>query len=204
MDNVEHIREWLGTGSINLFGRPFAGKDTQGERLTTLFNGKLLGGGDILRHSTIPPHVLEAMNLGELIPSEDYVAIVLPYLERDEWHNRPLILSAVGRWHGEERGVIEATAEAGHTLKAVIYIDIDELEVHKRWQALKKQDNRDRPDDALEVLENRLKIFRDKTLPVLETYQTLGLLVSIDGMGSSEEVQQRIITELNKLRLIEA
>ena len=128
------IREWLGTGSINIFGRPFAGKDTHGRELVTLFNGVLLGGGDILRNSVVPEHVTTLIRAGKLAPTEDYIAIVLPYLSKEEFSDKPLILSSVGRWHGEEDGVLGAAEASGHPVKAVVYLDITEEGVRARWQ----------------------------------------------------------------------
>jgi len=197
---IEQIRTWLGTGSINIFGRPFAGKDTQGSILADTFDGILLGGGDILRNSVIPPHVSEALHRGELIPSEDYVSIVLPYLSKQEFSGKPLILSSVGRWIGEEAGVIEALSAAGHPLKTVVYLDLPEEIVLTRWQALEAHDDRGgRHDDTSEVLEKRLSEYREKTLPVIDAYEQKGLLVRIDGSQSLEDVSRDILNRLANL-----
>ncbi|HRQ86976.1 MAG TPA: nucleoside monophosphate kinase [Candidatus Saccharibacteria bacterium] len=191
------IQQWLGTGSINIFGRPFAGKDTQGKRLAELFDGILLGGGDILRNSTIPEHISAQLHKGELIPSEDYVSIVLPYLSKPEFADKPLILSSVGRWIGEEQGVIVAAEQSNHPLKAVIYLELSEDEVRRRWNALEHHDDRGgRHDDTAEILEKRLREFREKTLPV---YKNLGLLITINGNQSREDVGQDILVQLQSL-----
>jgi len=197
MEPMEKLQTWLGTGAINIFGRPFAGKDTQGEKLLDLFGGSMLGGGDILRNSIIPENVNEIMLRGELIPTKDYISIVLPYLAKDEFAGKPLILSSVGRWIGEEAGVIEALAKANHTLKAVIYLDIPEDEVRKRWNALANHDDRNnRTDDTLEALEIRLDEYRNKTLPVIDEYERRGLLIRVDGTGSPDSVHQEILNAL--------
>ena len=73
VDEIAAIKQWLGTGSINIFGMPFAGKDTQGKILSDMFDGPLLGGGDILRNSVLPEHVRAAQKKGLLIPTEDYI-----------------------------------------------------------------------------------------------------------------------------------
>ena len=101
------IKAWLGTGSINIFGLPFAGKDTHGAILSQLFDAPLLGGGDILRNSVIPPELKKGLDAGILFPTEEYLRIVTPYLSKPEFQSRPLILSSVGRWIGEEQGVIQ-------------------------------------------------------------------------------------------------
>lgn len=196
---VETITSWLGTGSVNLFGVPYAGKDTQGKELSRLFNAPLMGGGDILRNSVIPPHVKAKIDAGELAPTDEYMDIVLPYLSKDEFADKPLILSAVGRWHGEEDGVMQATAASNHPLKAVIFLSIDDATLQKRWQeAGDKGDRGDRVDDAKHILDVRLEEFREKTLPVIETYRQNGLLIEVDGSGSLAEVTVRVLEALAK------
>lgn len=198
---IDRIKRWLGNGSINIFGRPFAGKDTQGQKLATALGGSLLGGGDILRNSVIPPHVDEVLRKGELIPSEDYVNIVLPYLSKEEFADRPLILSSVGRWLGEEQGVIAATTAANHPLKAVIYLELDEQIVLERWKSLANHDDRGgRYDDTESVLATRLDEYRQKTIPVIEEYERLGLLIRVDGTLTPDEVYDSILHALeNKI-----
>ncbi len=191
------IAQWLGTGSINLFGRPFAGKDSQGRFLTEILSGNLLGGGDILRGSAMPDDIKLAMRSGNLIPSKDYVDIVLPYLSQEKLRDKPLILSSVGRWHGEEQGVIDALESSRHPLKSVIYLKLEEKEVMNRWRAHKFRDDRSgRHDDSEEILTIRFKEFRDKTLPVIDFYRRIGLLIEVDGTKSREEVAKIILDEL--------
>ena len=197
LNKIAVIREWLGTGSINIFGRPFAGKDTHGRELVALFDAALLGGGDILRNSVIPDHVKEIMRAGKLAPTEDYIAIVLPYLSRDEFKQKPLILSSVGRWHGEEEGVLQATEEANHPVKAVIYLDIDEDAVRARWQSKNHVGERgERHDDTEEILEIRLAEYREKTLPVIDFYRKTDLLIDIDSTKDKRTVLEDILNAL--------
>jgi len=191
------IAQWLGTGSINLFGRPFAGKDSQGRILTELLGGNLLGGGDILRGSNMPEDIRAEMKSGNLIPSEDYVKIVLPYLSQESLKDKPLILSSVGRWHGEENGVIDALKSSNHPLKSVIYLMLEESEVLNRWRAHKSHDDRSgRHDDSEEIIAIRFKEFRDKTLPVIDFYRQTGLLIEVDGTKSREDVIKIILEKL--------
>jgi len=196
---IDAIRNWLGAGSINIFGRPFSGKDSQGVRLAELFDGNLVGGGEILRGGTMPDHIKEYMRTGKLIPSDDYVNIVLPYLNQSHLVDKPLILSSVGRWHGEEDGVIKALEQSNHPLKAVIYLDISGTESHNRWLAREINNDRlNRHDDTMEILNIRFKEFQEKTLPVLDYYKNLGILITVDGKGTRDEVTNNIIDSLNK------
>lgn len=197
---LQVIADWLGTGSINLFGYPFAGKDTHGRELAEFFDAPLLGGGDILRSSVIPPKVKEALHAGLLVPSDDYTEIVTPYLSKPEFKNRPLILSSVGRWIGEEEGVMSALKKAGHPLKVVIYLNINEATVRERWQkSQEKQDRGERVEDAEHLLDVRLEEFNHKTLPVIEFYRQQGLLIEINSILSKPEVTELIVNELSRL-----
>jgi adenylate kinase len=196
-EKINDIKNWVGTGSINIFGRPLAGKDTQGRRLAEILDGNVIGGGEILRGSTIPDHTKECMRAGKLIPSDDYVNIVLPYLNQPRLASKPLILSSVGRWHGEEEGVTRATDASGHPLKAVIYLALSDDDVYNRWRAIEaNKDRDDRLDDAEEILATRLAEFREKTLPVIDYYRNLNMLIEIDGRRTRDEVASDILDTL--------
>ncbi len=199
-NKIAAIKKWLGNGSINIFGRPFAGKDTQGRILANKLNGVLLGGGEILRSSIIPDRVKRLMHEGKLVPSADYTNIVLPYLAHDDFKKQPLILSSVGRWRGEEVGVIAATQQSGHEIKAVIYINLDENTVRERWgMAHLISDRGERSDDTEELLATRLDEFQQKTKPVIEKYRSMNLVIEVDGNLEHEKVHQQIIDSLYKL-----
>jgi adenylate kinase len=199
-EKIDVIKKWLGSGAIDIFGRPFAGKDAQGQRLARVLGGTLVGGGEILRSSVIPQRVKDNINSGKLAPINDYINIVLPYLSRPNLAGKPLFLSTVGRWHGEEDAVISVLEKSGHPMKAVLYLDISTNESHTRWLA--REINNDRPDrydDTEETLNIRFAEFQDKTLPVLNYYRNLGLLVEIDGKGSRDKITSYIIDALYKL-----
>lgn len=191
------IKTWLGSGSINLFGIPYAGKDTQGHLLAEEFGAQLLGGGEILRNSEITPAGKAAMEAGELFPTQEYIDTVLPYLSKTEFTGSPLVLSSVGRWHGEEDGVIQALEQSGHPLKAVIFLNIDEPILYERWETAQETGDRGaRADDSREKLAVRLAEFREKTLPVVEYYREKGLLIEIDASGHVMDVCRDIIDAL--------
>ena len=195
----QRITDWIGNGSINIFGRPFAGKDSQGRRLAEIFKGNLLGGGEIMRGSDIPERIKSEMRAGKLIPSADYVTIVLPYLSKPEFANAPMILSSVGRWHGEEPGVMVALQASNHPLKAVVYLRLEEADVMDRWRDHEnRKDRSERHDDSELILETRFQEFRDKTLPVIEFYKNKGLLIEIDGTQSRDDVTNEIIIRLDE------
>ena len=201
-EKIEQIKRWLGTGSINIFGKPLAGKDFQGKRLAEMLNGNLIGSGDILRNDNIPKHIKKYMREGKFIPSDDFKSIILPYFSQSHLKNKPLILSSVGRWHGEEESVIKALKSSNHPLKAVVFLDISKEESHKRRLALKiKNDRLNRSDDTEKILDIRFKEFEEKTTPVIDYYKKIGSLIIIDGEPSQDIVTKNIIDELYKIAI---
>lgn len=196
-DQIETIQKWLGSGSINFFGIPFAGKDSQANRLQNKFGGVVLGGGDILRNSVIPPEIEQTMARGILIPTQDFVSIVLPYLAKPDFSGHPLFLSSVGRWKGEEEGVIQVLQDAQHPLKAVVYLPLDEKVAFERLQFTENAEVRGiRTDDDEEKLRKRLEEFKTKTIPVIDFYREKGLLVEVDASLPKDEVEQKILDAL--------
>ena len=202
MEHISHdelvtLKQWLGSGSINIFGLPFSGKDTHGHMLAQLFDASILGGGDIFRNSVIPDAARRIMDAGGLVPTEDFVRIVTPYLSHEQFTGKPLILSIIGRSHGEEQGVMEATAAANHPTKAVIYLVTSESTARERHTASREDAVRGiRADDAEHVLETRFAEFRNKTMPVIEFYREKGLLIEIDGNPPKDEVHTAILRGL--------
>lgn len=190
------IKKWIGTGTIDIFGLPFAGKDTQGRFLAHLLDGPLIGSGDILRNSQ-NEHVKNIIGGGRLAPSEQFLEIVLPYLSQPKFADKPLILSSVGRWFGEHEGVMEAAQQAGHPFKAVIFLKLTEDQVLERWQAAHRTGDRGkRLDDAHGVLDVRLEEFRAKTVPVIDYYRQQGLLIEVDGSKPPEQVSDEVADKL--------
>lgn len=196
-EKINVVKKWLGTGSINIFGFPMSGKDTQGVKLAEAIDGKLLSSGIIIRANELEKHKKLTSN-GNLIPTDIFYEWVLPYFSRKDLKSYPLVLSSIGRWFGEEDMVMETAAKAGHEIKAVILLNISEADVLKRFEKLQILNDRgERQDDKdLGIFNTRLEEFRTKTMPVLEHYKALGLLINVNGDQSREEVFEEMIDKL--------
>ncbi len=200
ISNVEKIKSWLKSGSINIFGLPMSGKDTVGKRLADLIGAEFLSSGDIIRDYEAKKNDHMTEN-GELIPTNKFYDIVLPHFYTEELIDKPLVLSSIGRWEGEEDEVMKHTKNAGHEIKAVIYLKLTEDDVRARWQAAKELGDRGlRGDDAdPEVFETRIEEFHEKTIPVLKHYNDLNLLIEVDASGTRDEVFENVINALSVL-----
>ena len=193
-ERADAIAKWLGTGSINVFGVPFAGKDTQCTVLAKLLGAVVISSGDILRHDHGNAEIQRIMAEGGIIPSDLFATVMTPYLARDEFDGKPLILSEVGRVEGEQYVVMKAAAESGHAVKAVILLRLSNEEAFRRFDAAQTSHDRGaRADDRREVLQTRLNAYEAMVTPVIEYYREHRLLVEVDGSLSRERVTEEII-----------
>lgn len=204
-DKVLQIKKWLGTGSINVFGIQFSGKDTVGKRLANTLSAEFLSSGDIVRaarENAENDNIKRAAKLsdsGVLTPTEEFKELIVPYLYDARLSGKPLILSTVGRWIGEEVPVLEALNRGHHATKAVVLLNISEDEVWRRWQIARNTRNGGRADDMdEEKVARRISEYNAKTLPVIEVYRRMGILLEIDGEQDRDKVFSDLINILDK------
>ncbi|MBQ6393876.1 nucleoside monophosphate kinase [Candidatus Saccharibacteria bacterium] len=204
-EKITAIKEWLGTGSINVFGLPMSGKDTVGVKLAELLGAKFLSSGMIIR--TMEEEEKNHMSdSGELIPQDVFYKWILPYFKRSDLNGFPLVLSSVGRWSGEEVRVMEAAEDGGHPIKVAILLSVSEADVLRRWETVHELGKRDlthtlhiRADDAKEeTFKTRIREFNEKTVPVLQTYQSKGMLLPVKASLDRESVFNLVVDELYK------
>ena len=82
----------------------------------------------------------------------------------------------------------------GSALNAVVSIDVpDEIVVER---LLKRAEIEGRPDDNRETIEERLSVYYKQTEPLKAYYEARGILKSVDGLGTVEEILDRIKTIL--------
>ncbi len=171
-------------------GPPGAGKGTQASRICQNKRLLHLSTGDLLREEVAAETVLgkEAaliMNKGELVSDEIVLSIVEKRLIGDFQKEGWLL-------DGFPRNLIQAQSLQGllqkleQPIEGVVLIAIDDQILIQRLLS------RGRADDNEDVIKNRLKIYREKTAPLIDFYHSLGLLQTIQGEGSVEEVAGRI------------
>ena len=78
-------------------------------------------------------------------------------------------------------------AQRGLALDAVLELMLDDAAVRQRLAS------RHRGDDQPEVIAHRLQEYREQTQPLLDYYRQQGLLETIDGAGTTDDVFQRLV-----------
>lgn len=202
-EKIAFIKDWLKTGSIDIFGLPMSGKDTVGIKLAELLGARFLSSGMIIRamEKEQNQHYTDG---GALAPTNVFYEWVLPYFDREDLRDSALILSSVGRWTGEEDQVMSAAANAGHPIKAVVLLNVSEADVQQRWETVRENGQREsgvqatkRADDQeRSVFENRIAEFKQKTIPVMQHYQQLGKLIPVQADMTREEVIEAVVDKI--------
>lgn len=203
-DKIAEIKKWLGTGSINIFGIQFSGKDTVGKRLADAIGAEFLSSGDIVRSArdnSKDSNIRRAAQVSEsgaLTPMDEFLELIVPYMYDEKIAGKALVLSSVGRWIGEEGPVLEALQKGGHDTKAVLLLNVSEDEVWHRWrEAQGDTRNTGRTDDMdEEKVAKRISEFRDKTLPVIQVYRKMEILLDINGQQDRDTVFNDVIDRL--------
>ena len=174
---------------IVFIGPPGSGKGTQAERIVRKYGIAHLSTGDMLRaardgKTAVGVEAEKYMAAGELVPDDIIVAIIAERLEQPDCRNGYL-LDGVPRTIAQAEALDRMLTEKGTLLDCVLELQVPEDELFRRLAG------RGRADDQPEVIRQRLLAYREQTEPLLEYYRKQGLLKTIDGVGSIEEIFQR-------------
>jgi adenylate kinase len=179
---------------IVFIGPPGAGKGTQCRRLVELLEIPQLSTGEMLRQlrghdSALARWVASHLDAGQLAPDHLVMRIVAERLIEDECAHGYLL-------DGFPRTVVQANlleeylSTLRQRLDLVLELEIPDEEIRRRLQA--RSETERRGDDNLPAIEARIEIYRDQIAGLLEFYRGRGLLQVVDGLGSPDEVFQRI------------
>ncbi|MBN2669388.1 MAG: adenylate kinase [Bacteroidales bacterium] len=180
--------------NLALFGPPGAGKGTQSTYLIEKYGLSYISTGEILRQeikqqSDLGLQAKSVIESGGLVSDEIIVQIIEKFIVEHK-DSKGFLFDGFPRTYIQAY-ILEGLLMKLHTqLMSLINIDITDKEAIQRL--IKRGEDSNRADDNLEVIQNRLKAYHQKTLPVLEFYKQKGNLVEINGMGSIPEIQKRI------------
>lgn len=181
--------------NIALFGPPGAGKGTQSERLVQEYNLFYISTGDLLRKEMAEKSALgeEARSIiasGGLVSDEIIVQIIEKTITDNPQANGFL-------FDGFPRTYIQAYILEGLMIKLntslTCLINLRVPEAVSVERLLRRGQSSGRSDDNEEVIRNRLREYKEKTLPVLQFYKDRGVRHEVDATASIEEVHDEIV-----------
>lgn len=184
------------TTRLLIIGPPGAGKGTQASKIAERYGVPAVSTGDIFRANIkggteLGKQVQAIIERGELVPDSLTNEIVRDRLQQEDARSGFLL-------DGYPRNVEQVHALDGmldgDALDAVILLEADADEVVARL--LKRAELEGRADDTEEVIRHRQEVYAEQTAPLVELFTDRGILVRVDGLGSIEEVADRITAGL--------
>ena len=184
--------------NIILLGPPGAGKGTQAKYLTNTFGLKQLSTGDMLRAaieggSDLGKQVQLIVDAGDLVPDNIMIEMITTRITRADCAGG-FILDGFPRTVLQAETLHEVLSLKKIKIDHVIALDVklDSLLERIRNRALEAPEDQRRQDDDEETLKHRLSVYKEQTAPVLPYYEKLGVLKTLDGMLTPDEVSKKI------------
>ena len=184
--------------NLILLGPPGAGKGTQGQRLSERYSIPEISTGDILRSAVrkATPLGHEAkryMDRGALVPDEVMIGIIRERLAQDDTE-RGFILDGFPRTVAQAEALAQLSEEQKRPIEHVISIEVPQNELLQRLAGRRQLEGRH--DDTDAAIRHRLEVYERETAPLIEYYRRQGLLRCIAGVGTIDEIFQRIAVVL--------
>lgn len=185
---------------ILLLGPPGAGKGTQGVLLSRRLGLPKFATGDLLRDAVargtpLGRQARAVMESGALVNDDIILGVVEEELAKPD-AARGVILDGVVRTVPQAEGVERILARKGRRLSHVLFLDVSDEEILSRIEKRRGQEGR--ADDAPEAVARRLRAYREQTAPVLAWYESKQEVHRISGMGTVEDIADRIRAVLGR------
>lgn len=186
--------------NIILFGAPGCGKGTQAARIKEKYNinhistGEVIR-GEIARGTELGKSMQSYIESGRLAPDSIVIGMIRNYLKehRDAAGN---IFDGFPRTTAQAEEFDRILAEDGESVNVMVYMDVPEEELVKRI-LLRGKDSGRADDASEEVIRNRISTYRAQTAVVADYYAAAGKYVAINGVGTMDEVFERICTAID-------
>ncbi len=173
---------------IILFGPAGSGKTTQGRLLADKYGWKWLSVGQVLRDTGKFGDILKT---GELVENSEVVRLMNHEIDKADADGMNVILD------GYPRDVEQAKwMEENNFFKKVELALILDVPKEELWRRIEE---RGRTDDTKEAIERRFEIFEQNIYSIIPFLENGGVKVlKVDGVGSFEEVTERLMEALEK------
>lgn len=209
-----------------LLGPPGAGKGTQASSIVAEYGITHISTGDIFRHNIkneteLGKKVKSYLDKGQLVPDELTIDLVWDRLSKDDC-KKGFLLDGFPRTINQAEALQKGLEERGLKLDKVINIDVDKNILVKRLSGRRvckncgetyHVDNKptlkdgvcdkcsgeviQRADDNEKTVLDRIEVYEKQTFPLIDFYKKLGLILTVDGTLSIEDVFSQIKESLS-------
>ncbi len=181
--------------NIVLFGPPGAGKGTQSENLITKYGLKHLSTGDIFRanikgETELGTLAKSYMDKGALVPD----SVTISMLESEVNKNpdaKGFIFDGFPRTSAQAEALDNFLKTKNTAITCMLALEVEEEELKARL--LNRAKTSGRADDANpEIIQNRINVYKNETAPVADFYKAQNKYKGINGIGTIEEISNRL------------
>ncbi|WP_102191673.1 adenylate kinase [Microbacterium aurantiacum] len=182
-----------------IVGPQGSGKGTQGVRIAESYGIPVVSTGDIFRANIkegtpLGQQVTAILDKGDLVPDELTSEIVRDRLSQDDAAHG-FLLDGYPRNTAQVAHLDAFLSGRDESLDAVILLDVPRDESMDRLRL--RASEQGRSDDTEDAIAHRLDIYERETAPILEAYSERGIVDRIDGVGSLDEITERIVAALD-------
>ena len=183
-----------------LLGPPGAGKGTQATLITERMDIPHISTGDLLRSAVreqteLGNRAKKYMDGGELVPDELVIAMIEERLQSEDCA-KGFLLDGYPRTVEQAEALTELLQRLDMSITSVVDLEVSEQVLIERIRKRGEQGS-GRSDDTVEVAANRLQVYWKQTAPVADYYRKLDKVIRVDGLGTVEEVFERILEALS-------
>jgi len=186
------------TARLLIVGPQGSGKGTQGVRIAEAYGVPVVSTGDIFRANikdgtSLGKQVTAILDAGDLVSDELTGALVRDRLSQPD-AEAGFLLDGYPRNAAQVEDLDTFLAESDAALDAVILLDVPREESIARITVRAVEQGRG--DDTPEAIAKRLDIYEAQTAPILDVYGARGIVDRIDGVGSLDEITERVFAAL--------
>lgn len=187
--------------NIVLFGPPGAGKGTQSERLVNKYKLVHLSTGDIFRANIKGGTELGTLaksyiDKGQLVPDEVTIGMLESEVEKYP-EAQGFIFDGFPRTTAQAEALSAFLKEKSTEVHLMVALAVQEDELVKRL-LLRGKDSGRADDQDESIIRNRIKVYNDQTAVVADFYAAQDKFVNVDGVGSIDEISERLYTAIDQ------
>jgi Adenylate kinase and related kinases len=180
--------------NVIIFGAPGSGKGTQSELLIAKFGLDYISTGDVLRAAIKEGTELgliaqEYINQGQLVPDDLIIKLISNFLD-EKADSKGVLFDGFPRTIPQAKALKTMLNERGTDISVLVDLQVDDEELIKRL--LERGKTSGRSDDNITTIQQRLDVYHTQTAPLATYYISEEKYSAIKGIGTIEEISQRI------------